>query len=157
MGADKNNAKFAFFYMLSLVALVFVAISVGMIIFQIINKEIVDIINQYSGRYSDSQMKFAISALVVAAPIFYIASRQIFKSLFSGALDEEAGVRRWLTYLILLVAIIVMIGWLIAILNGFLDGELTTKFFFKAIAALLIAGSVFSFYLYDVKRENIKG
>ncbi len=35
--SNHNSAKYAFFYMLSLVALVFVALSTGMIIFQIIN------------------------------------------------------------------------------------------------------------------------
>jgi hypothetical protein len=156
MGTVKNNsAKFAFFYILSLIALVFIAIATGMVIFQIINRQILDIINEYSGSYSDEQMRFAISALVIATPVFYITARQIYKNLFSGELDEDAGVRKWLTYLIILVAIVVMIGWLIAILNGFLGGELTTKFVLKAMTAVVIAGIIFSFYFYDLKRDKI--
>ncbi|MBT6691599.1 hypothetical protein HOB10_04680 [Candidatus Parcubacteria bacterium] len=155
---SKNNApKFAFFYLLSLVALVFTSVSVGIIIFQIINKEIVDIIDQFQGSYSDGAMKFAISTIIISTPIYYLTSRQIYKNLFKGNLDEESGVRKWLTYLILLVSIIVMIGWLIGIINGFLDGELTTKFMLKGLTALVISGSIFSFYLYDIRRENIKG
>ncbi len=154
----KNNSpKFAFFYLLSLVALVFMSISVGIVIFQIINKEIVDIVNIYSGRYSDEAIKFAISSLFVSTPIFYITSRQIYKNLFKGELNEEAGVRKWLTYFILLVAIVVMIGWLIATINGFLGGELTTKFILKALTALIISGAIFSFYLYDIRREGVVG
>ena len=57
--ARNDAAKYAFFYVLSLVALVFMTVSVGIIVFQIINKEIIDLINQYSGRYSDEAMKFA--------------------------------------------------------------------------------------------------
>ena len=158
MSSDKKDAaKFAFFYMLSLVALVFMALAAGMVIFQFINKEILDIINQYSGSYSDSQMRFAISSLAVSTPIYYITTRQIYKNLYSGELDQDAGVRKWLTYLILLVAVVVMLGWLIAILNNFLEGEVTTKFILKALTALLISGSIFSFYLYDMKRDNVKG
>lgn len=155
---SKNNApKFAFFYLLSLVALIFTSLSVGIIIFQIINKEIVDIISQYPGSYSDGAMKFAISTIIISTPVYYFTARQIYRSLFRGSLDEDAGVRKWLTYFILLVSIVVMIGWLIGIINGFLDGELTTKFILKAITALAISGSVFSFYLYDIRREGIKG
>ncbi|OGY94056.1 MAG: hypothetical protein A2406_00275 [Candidatus Komeilibacteria bacterium RIFOXYC1_FULL_37_11] len=155
--SKNDSAKYAFFYVLSLVALVFMSVSVGIIFFQIINKEIVDLINQYNGVYNDSAMKFAISAIIISAPIYYFTSRQIYKHLRQGTLSEEASVRKWFTYLILLVAIIVMIIWLITTINGFLSGELTTKAILKAVVALLISGITFSFYFYDIKRENIQG
>ena len=44
-----HPAKFAFFYMLGLVALVITALSTGMIIFQIINKTIADVLENYAG------------------------------------------------------------------------------------------------------------
>ena len=50
-----------------------------------------------------------------------------------------------------------MIGWLIATLNGFLNGELSTKFLLKAITAISIAAAIFTFYFYDIKREEVKG
>ncbi|MFA6307716.1 MAG: DUF5671 domain-containing protein [Patescibacteria group bacterium] len=152
-----DSAKYAFFYVLSLVALIFMSISVGIVIFQIINKQIVDIINDYMINYNDGAMKFAISAIIVSAPIYYLTSRQIFKSLFAGILDKDAGVRKWLTYFILLVSVVVMIGFLIATINNFLDGDLTTKFILKALTALIIAGAVFYFYFYDIRREEVQG
>lgn len=152
-----NSAKFAFFYMLSLVALVFMAIATGMIIFQIINKNIVDVLEQFSSRFSADQLKFAISALLISAPIFYITTRLIFKNLYAGTLNKDAGVRKWLTYFILFVAAVVVIGWLIGIVNSFLGGEITLKFIFKAITAIGISAIIFSFYLYDMRRENIVG
>lgn len=152
-----DSAKYAFFYLLSLVALVFLSISVGIIVFQIINKEIVDVINNYRASYSDEAMKFAISAIIVSTPIYYLTSRQIYKNLFKGSLDKDAGVRKWLTYFILLVSVVVMIGFLIATINSFLDGDLTTKFILKTLTALAISGTVFSFYLYDIKREEVAG
>lgn len=157
MPTTNNSAKFAFFYMLSLVALIFMALSVGMIVFQIINKNIVDAINQYSGSYSPSALKFAISALIISAPIFYFTIRQIFKNLIAGTLPKDSAIRRWLTYFILLVASVVMIGWLIGTINSFLGGELTTKFILKAITAILISAVIFTFYFYDIKREEVGG
>lgn len=149
-----DSAKYAFFYVLSLVALIFMAISVGMVFFQIINKEIVDVINDYSGRYSDEAIKFAISAIIISTPIYYFTAKQIYKNLRHGNLEVDAAVRKWFTYLILLVSMIVMIVWLIMTINGFLDGELTTKAILKAVVALFISGAIFSFYLYDIKRAN---
>ena len=154
---NSQAAKFAFFYMLSLVALIFMSLASGMIIFQIINKHIPDVLEQFRGRFSDSQLKFAISALVISAPIFYFTIREIYKNLFTGALNKDSGIRKWLTYLILLVSSVVMIGWMIGTLNSFLDGELTTKFLLKAITAIGIAAAIFSFYFYDIKREEIVG
>ncbi len=157
MDTQNNSAKFAFFYMLSLVALIFTALAAGMIIFQIINKEIVDIISQYSVSFSPDQLKFAISAIIIAAPIYYFTMRQIFKNLYSGALSKDSGIRKWLTYFILFVASVVMLGWLIAVINNFLDGELTTKFILKAMTAMVIAAAIFTFYFYDIKREEPAG
>lgn len=133
------------------------ALSSGMIIFQIINKNIVDVLEQFRGRYSPDQMKFAISALLISAPIFYVTARQIYKNLFSGALGKDSGVRKWLTYFVIFVSSVVMLGWLIATVNSFLDGELTAKFILKAMTAIAIAASIFTFYLYDIKREEVVG
>ncbi len=155
MTGQNNSAKFAFFYILSLIALVFVAVASGTILFQIINKLVPDIADIYSSFYQEGAMRFGISALIIASPIFYVTSRQIYRSLFRGSLQQDSGVRKWLTYLILLVSICVMIGWLIAILNEFLGGELTTRFILKALTAIIISGLVFSFYLYDIRRDNI--
>ena len=139
---NNNSAKFAFFYMLSLVALIFMSLSSGMIIFQIINKNIADVFMsgyRYKGNFSSDQLKFAISALLISAPIFYFSIKQIYKNLFSGALDKNSAIRKWLTYFILFISSVVMIGWLIAIVNSFLDGELTSKFILKALTAIFIA------------------
>lgn len=154
---SKNNSpKFAFWYLLSLVALVFVAFSVGAIIFQIINKYIPDVVAyNYQMSVSMELLKFAISALIVATPLYFWMQYLIFRSLKSGELDKEVGVRKWLTYFILLVAAVVVIGYLIAVINSLLDGELTTKFILKTLTVIFIAATIFSFYFYDIKREDV--
>lgn len=159
MDSNKNAAKYAFFYMLSLVALIFTSVSVGMILFQIINKTIADPLTlgiYQPGRFSSGALRFAISALIISAPIFYLAITQIFKSMRSGLLEKESGIRKWLTYFILFVSVVVMLGWLIATLNNFLNGELTAKFILKALSSIIISALIFSFYFYDIRRKDIK-
>ena len=152
---EKQNAKFAFFYLLSLVALVFTSISTGMIIFQIVNKTIIDDLSLVPGGFSQEILRFAISAIIIAAPIYFAMMWLINKNLLSAKLERESGVRKWLTYFILLVSAVVMIGWFIATVGSFLNGELTVKFVIKSLSSILISALIFSFYLYDIKREDV--
>lgn len=154
--AANSAAKFAFFYLLSLVALIFLATSVGMILFQLINKFIADPVG-VSEPFNQDSLKFAISALIIAAPIYFVTVGQINKSLFAGRLDPESGVRRWLTYLILFIASVVMIGWLIGVLNTYLNGDLTLKFGLKGLVSIVLAGSIFSYYFHDIRRDKVAG
>lgn len=148
------NAKYAFYYLLSLAALIFLSFSVGMIIFGIIDKSIADALsNNHSYNY-DGQLKFAISALFISAPIFYVAMNLINKGLHKGELEKNSGVRRWLSYFILLISSLIILGVFVGIINTFLSGELTSRFLLKAVTVFVIAGGVFSYFLYDIKREN---
>ncbi|MDP2709225.1 MAG: DUF5671 domain-containing protein [bacterium] len=152
---QQQNAKFAFFYLLSLVALIFMSISVGIIIFQIINRTIPDALTLAPGDFSQDALRFAISAIIIAAPIYFTMMRLINRSLLAGLMEKESGIRKWLTYFILLVSAVVMIGWLIATINSFLNGELTLKFILKALTSVLISAAIFSYYLYDIRREDV--
>ncbi len=155
MQNTNNSAKFAFFYMLSLVSLVFTALSTGMIIFQIINKTVADDLSLAPGGFAQDALRFAISAIIIAAPIYFVMMRLINKNLLSGEMEKESGVRKWLTYFILLISSVVMIGWLIAAIGSFLNGELTLKFILKSLTSILISALIFSYYLYDIKREDV--
>jgi hypothetical protein len=149
---NQQNAKYAFYYLLSLVALVFMTLSVGMIAYGIIDKTIPDAVNYFSS--IDSQLKFAISALFIATPIFYVLSWLIGRGLQSGELTKDSGIRRWLTYFILFISSLVVLGVLISVINVFLSGELTARFIWKALTVFVISAAVFAFYLYDIRREN---
>ncbi|MEI8361357.1 MAG: DUF5671 domain-containing protein [bacterium] len=153
---QNNAAKFTFYYLLSLVALISLSTSVGMILFQIINKLIPDTLNPGSAIFDSSSLKFAIASIIIAGPIYYLIVWQINKNLFNGLLGRDTAVRRWLSYLILLISSLVVLGWLIGIIFGFLDGELTLKFILKAVTSVGISGIIFSYYLYDVKREKVQ-
>ncbi len=151
---NQHNAKYAFYYLLSLAALIFMALSVGMIVFGIVNKTVVDALALSNYNFYDSQMRFAISALFISAPIFYFFSSLISRGLKKGELEKDSAIRRWLNYFILLVSSVIILGVFIGIINNFLDGELTLRFVFKAIAMLIISGITFSFYYYDIKRTQ---
>lgn len=148
---NDTNAKYAFYYLLSLAALIFTGISVGLIASGIIDQTVRDILD-YGSYASNSQLKFGISALLVAAPVYYWMSALIARGLRRGELAKDSGIRRWLTYFIILVSSLIILGFLLGLLNSFLSGELSTRFILKAVSVFIIAGGVFSYYLYDIKR-----
>lgn len=148
----KQNAKYAFYFLLSLVALVFMALSVGMIVYSIIDKTVPDVLNNFAA--SAPQLKFAISALFIAAPIFYVLTALIRRGLKKGELEKDAGVRRWLTYFIIFISSLVVLGVLISVINAFLSGELTGRFIYKALTVFVIAGAALAYYFYDIKSDK---
>lgn len=150
---NKHNAKYAFYYLLSLVALIFTALSVGIVAFNIIDKTVADALMSYRS-IGDGSLKFAISALLIAAPIFYVLSLLINKGIKKGELDKESPLRRWLTYFILLVSSLIILGAFIGVINNFLSGELTVRFALKTLSVIIISGTAFSYYLYEAKRST---
>jgi len=157
MDSNQNSAKYAFFYALSLVALIFTSLSVGMIIFQIINKAMETPVGMFEGVFSSGALRFGLSALIIAAPIYYLVMRYIYGNLATGNLKKDARERVWLTYVILFISSVIMLGWMVATLNNFLNGEITSKFILKALTSVVIAGSIFTFYFYDIRREETAG
>lgn len=152
----KYAAKYAFYYLLSLVALVFVGISVGMIAFSIIDLQVFDPLsyNSYRGN-QDNALKFAISAIFIAAPIYYFTLSLIARGLKKNEIEKSSAIRRWLTYFIILVSSLIILGVFIGVINNFLSGELSARFILKALSMFLISALVFSYYFYDVKREEL--
>jgi len=63
-------------------------------------------------------------------------------------------VRRWLTYLTLFVAALVLIGDFMAVVRGLLSGELVPRFLLKAAVVAAISGIVFRHYLDDLRRDE---
>jgi hypothetical protein len=101
----KHIAKYTFYYLLSLVALIFVGISVGMIAFSIIDLNVFDPLSYPSyGNNIDSALKFAISAIFIAAPIYYFTLSLIARGLKKEEIERSSSIKRWLTYFIILVS-----------------------------------------------------
>jgi len=151
---NSHNAKYAFYYLLSLAALIFTAISVGMIIFSIINKTIPDALSFSSGNF-DGPLKFAISTLLIAAPIFFFVINLIYRGFRKEEITKDSALRRWLTYFNILVSSLIILGVFIGVINNFLSGDLTSQSILKAVTVFVIAAIVFSFYFYDIKRPDL--
>ena len=65
-------------------------------------------------------------------------------------------IRKWLIYFTLFAAALIIIGDLVALIFSLLGGELTVRFLLKVVTIFFVAGSVFYYYLWDLRRHNIE-
>lgn len=150
---NKNLPRDVFMYLLSVVTLVVSAIFFGMLLFQYINIYFPDIVNDYYFSPSNyfGAIRQALATLVVVFPVFFWVSWFLKKDIKEFPEKRELKIRKWLLYLTVFVAALVIIGDLVTLINTFLNGELTTRFVLKVISILFIAGSVFSYYFLELR------
>ena len=145
-----NKALDAFLNLLTLITLGWFSISLGRLVFVIIEKTIGD----GDDRFFYNTPSFAISSILIITPIFLIVSGTLHKHYKQGKLNPESAIYRWLTYLMLLIASLVIAGDLIALVNNLLDGDYTLATMLKILTVLVIALGIFLYYWYDMKRTS---
>ncbi len=127
------------------------AMALGILYYQIINRWFPDALAARSGMgsFSAGAIQYAIAALVVAFPAYYFVVKMWFQRFREGGERTESKLTKWLTYLVLLVASVTIIGDLITAIFYFLQGELSARFFLKALTIAVIAGSILGFYVLE--------
>ena len=151
-----GSAKDAFLYLLSFSMLATWTIGLGSVMFTLIDRWIRDSLglvnNYYSGGYY--QMADSLACMIVAFPLYLVTMRYILREVHLHPEKLESPVRKWLTYLALLIAAGVVVGDLIGFLTFFLRGELTGRFITKTSVVLMIAGGVFWYYLGSLQKGS---
>ena len=144
------DARDAFVYLLMFTTLYITAFNLGTLAFQFIDRALVDPASPASSlqiRPEQSQVaiRWALSALIVAAPVFLFVASRIDAEVRREPARQDSAVRRGLTYLTLFVGAAVLIGDVIGLVYGLLNGDLTTRFLLKAGVVALIASAVMVF------------
>ena len=67
---------------------------------------------------------------------------------------QRSAVRKWLTYCALIIASFTLIGDAIALVYGFLAGELSARMFLKLVVIALLAGGVFLYFIRDAEQGD---
>jgi len=148
-----KGALDAFLNLFSLITLGWMSISIGIILFQIIDK-VLSPEKAYYNDFSQSGLKIGIASALIIVPIFLVVINFLHKHYKNNVLNHQSGVYRWLTYLVLLIAALNIIGRLIQLIFQFLDGSYTLASILKIAVVLLIASGIFGYYWYDLKRTD---
>ena len=148
------SAREAFLYLLLFVALYLVCFHAGAILFALIEWQWPDaMLRGLPGRHWDG-VRFSVATLLVAFPVYVVTSRFVGRSYEADPEQRHSAVRRWLTYLTLFNAACLLIGDLIGLILGALNGGLTTPFLAKAAVVACLGLWVFMHYLGGLRRDE---
>jgi len=150
----RNIPRDLFLHLLAIVTLYWSSISFVTLLWQFINYFFPDNLNPYYYNGATEAIRFAVSSLVIVFPIFIFVSWYLNKIYAKESQVRESKIRKWLIYLTLFIASLVIIGDLVSTINMLLGGEVTARFILKALSILLVAGVIFGYYLDDVRRDT---
>ena len=146
---------FQLFYLLSFLSLPVWTLSFGSLVFQFIERMLPDALSYgYGGGFAFGALKNVVASLIVAFPLYLFLMWQLWKGAKLHEEQLQSLVRKWFTYIVLVVVAGVILGDLIALLTSFLGGELALRFSLKALSILAISASIFGYYLFELKRSG---
>ena len=150
------SAREAFLYLVLFILLGIVATNLGVLGFQLINVAFADPATATAWQVNavSSAIRWCISALVISFPLFLFLSMRLNRERKSNPGMQRSRLRKWLTYLTLVIAAMVLIGDLMSLVFQFLGGELTMRFTLKMLVIALIAGTIFLHYVRDAERDE---
>lgn len=149
------SARDAFLYLLMFSTLYLTAWHVGSLLFDLINLAFPDPADaDFARAMRASSMRWSIAGLVIAFPVFVLVARVLGRELERSPVRRLSAVRRWLTYLTLFLAATVLICDMIVLVYNLLGGGLSARFLLKVLVVAVIAGTVFGWYLQDLRREE---
>lgn len=154
-GGAGESARDAFVYLLAFSTLGIWIQALGQLGFIYVNQFIPDPV---SPSYGDPafDVAFSLARLIVAYPVYLLLMRQLIKELRLYREKHYSGVRKWLTYLTLLIAALIGVGTLITFLTSFLRGELTLRFLLKVAIVLILDGGVLAYYGAWLRRRPVQ-
>jgi len=150
----RNIPRDLFLHLLAIVTLYWGSVSFVTLLWQFINYFFPDNLNYFYYTGFTGPIRFAVASLIIVFPIFVLVSWYLNKIYSREAVVRESKIRKWLIYLTLFIASLVIIGDLVSTINMLLGGEITVRFILKALSILLVAGLIFGYYLDDVRRES---
>lgn len=150
-----TTAKDFFLHLGAIAGLYATAIALVNLLFTVIDNAY-PAVTQYN-YYSSSSISLPVATLIIIFPVFLLLSRLVYKTYKLEPDKKQLGIRRWLTYITLFVAGIILASDLVTVLYKFLDGQdLTAAFILKALVVFLLTGAIFKFYLDEI-RDKMMG
>lgn len=149
---SKSSPRDVFLYLLAIGTLYISVWRFIDLLFEYINHIFPDALD-YSWGFN-SAIRWSISSLLIVFPVYLGITWYLRKDAIAHPEKRELRVRKWLLNFTLFLAAVTIISDLVVLVNRFLEGEITTRFFLKVLVVLLVAGAVFGYYIWDLRRET---
>ena len=146
-GHYAENARDAFYYLLNFITLAFWMTALGEIWYTLIARWFPDATSPYYMEQNLTlQISWQIATIAIALPIFAYVHSVIRKTLREQPEAYDSGVRKWLTYLALVLASLIVLTDGVWFINSLLRGEITIRFILDSLVLLVLGGGVLGYY-----------
>jgi hypothetical protein len=130
-------------------------IGFGCLAFALIDRWLADpLFSGYRQVFDTYTITTSLAALIVAFPLYLLISRAVLREAAAHPEKLDSAIRKWLTYMALVIAAAVFMGDLIGALAYLLRGELTSRFLSKSLVVLALSGGVFYYYFGGLRRTD---
>ncbi len=155
-GGRTEAARDAFLYLLAFITLGVWAIQLGSLMFNAIDRTFPNpSLDHSSAPMLMRAMADELASIIVAFPLFLLVSRTISRSVERQLERLESPVRKWLTYIALVITASTMIADIVTFTAYFLRGDIDARFICKVLTVLVITGGVFTYYLDSLRSDSI--
>jgi Domain of unknown function (DUF5671) len=148
------SARDVFTYLVLFAALYVSALNLASLAFIFIDHYFPGPLQNHSLSAAGDTIRWNVASLIVAFPLFLFTFRAINRAISEDPSKRGSRPRKWLVYLTLWVAVLVLTGDLSALIYKILGGELTTPFALKVTTVVLIAGGVFAYFFWDIRKDE---
>lgn len=149
----KTGPKDVFGNLLAIIGLYVSVVSFGALLFSLINIYFPDILQYEYGRYARNSLRWPLAVLVVVFPLYVWLTSFLRKDLERHPEKKDLKTRKWLLHFTLFATAIVIVVDLVTLVFRFLNGDLTVQFVLKVLAVLFIALAVFTYYLWNIRKD----
>lgn len=149
------SARDAFQYLVLFTTLYLWAWHLGSLLFDLIEIWLPDPADpDYRVQGLARSVRLSVATLLVAFPVFAFSAHRLGGEIARDPSRRMSAVRRWLTYLTLFLAATALVCDLITLVYNLLGGELSLRFVLKVLVVAVIAGTIFGWYLADLRNEE---
>jgi hypothetical protein len=152
-----SGPRDVFLHILAIITLYTSAVSFTALIFQYINVLLPDPLERDAYYLLQSyyrSIRWSISALSVVFPTYLATSWYLNKLYAASPEKRNLRIRKWLLYFTLFAASLIIVGDLVTLIYNFLGGELTARFLLKIFTVFFVAGSIFGYYFWDLRKSG---
>ena len=155
--------KFFFISLGVLVTLITSVSSFLILLFEVLNKKFPDALNstyQYGyNSYNFDGIRATLATLIIFFPVFLILSYFWRKLLKIEMGLKDSVIFRWMIYLVIFIASLVVVIDLVTLVRYFVSGEITNRFVYKVLGTAVVSSLVGFNYFFELKshdKENSK-
>ncbi len=143
----KTTPKDFFLHLGATVVLYMATVALINLLFSIINYFFPDTL---AGYFYANSVAWPISMLIILVPVLYGLEYLIRRDIAKVPEKADLWIRKWRIYLTIFLMIALIGGDLIALINIYLNGEISSRFVWKVIAILLVGGSIGKYYFFSL-------